>query len=38
MAIRLLLDTNSIIALLNENAGVIEATNTADDNRVKPHW
>lgn len=31
MAIRLLLDTNSIIALLNENAGVIEATNTADD-------
>ncbi|KAA9036377.1 type II toxin-antitoxin system VapC family toxin [Ginsengibacter hankyongi] len=31
MAIRLLLDTNSIIALLNENAGVIEATNNADD-------
>ena len=31
MAIRLLLDTNSIIALLNENAGVIEATNDADD-------
>jgi len=31
MAIRLLPDTNSIIALLNENAGVIEATNNADD-------
>ncbi|MEP7108063.1 MAG: PIN domain-containing protein [Ferruginibacter sp.] len=31
MEIRLLLDTNSIIALLNENAGVIEAIDTADD-------
>ncbi len=31
MAIRLLLDTNSVIALFNENAKVIEATDTADD-------
>ena len=31
MAIRLLLDTNSIIALLNENDKVIEAIDTADD-------
>jgi tRNA(fMet)-specific endonuclease VapC len=31
MGIRLLLDTNSIIALLNENSKVIEATDTADD-------
>src|SRR5665647_295105 len=31
MGIRLLLDTNSIIALLNENAGVIDAIDTADD-------
>jgi predicted nucleic acid-binding protein len=30
MGIRLLLDTNAIIALLNENASVTEATNNAD--------
>jgi len=31
MGIRLFLDTHSIIPLLNENAGVIEAIDTADD-------
>jgi predicted nucleic acid-binding protein len=31
MGIRLLLDTNSIIALLNENSKVIEAIDAADD-------
>ncbi len=31
MGIRLLLDTNSIIVLLNENDKVIEAIDTADD-------
>lgn len=31
MEIKLLLDTNSIIALLNENAEVIDAIDTADD-------
>src|SRR6266516_772690 len=31
MEIRLLLDTNSIIALLNENAEVIKAVDTADN-------
>lgn len=31
MEVRLLIDTNSIIALLNENADVIAAVETADD-------
>jgi len=31
MEIRLLLDTNSIIALLNENAAVIDAIDSADN-------
>ncbi len=31
MAIKLLLDTNSIIALLNEDAKVVEVTDVADD-------
>jgi len=31
MAIKLLLDTNSIIALLNEDARVVELTDVADD-------
>ena len=31
MGIRLLLDTNSIIALLNENGKVVEVVDTADE-------
>jgi tRNA(fMet)-specific endonuclease VapC len=31
MAIRLLPDTNAVIALLNQNAGIVESVNTADE-------
>ena len=31
MAMKILLDTNAVIALSNENAGIIESVNTADE-------
>ncbi|HEV8082950.1 MAG TPA: PIN domain-containing protein [Chitinophagaceae bacterium] len=31
MAIKLLLDTNAIVALLNENAGIIDSVNNAEE-------